>query len=71
VSGVPSPDETFERAVEEGERRLDQSLLELVSLAVPVGVVTAGNLAGGLGLATLTHVTQVMGSREFRYDGNE
>ncbi|SFS08113.1 Formate/nitrite transporter FocA, FNT family [Halomicrobium zhouii] len=36
----------------------------LVSLAVTVGVVTAGNLAGGLGLVTLTHVTQVMGARE-------
>jgi len=26
-------------------------------------VVTAGNFAGGLGLVTLTHITQAMGSR--------
>jgi len=34
---------------------------ELTSTAV---VVTAGNLVGGLGLVTLTHVTQAMGARE-------
>jgi formate/nitrite transporter FocA (FNT family) len=28
------------------------------------GVVAAGNLVGGLGLVTLTHVTQAMGARE-------
>jgi len=27
-------------------------------------VVTAGNLVGGLGLVTLTHVTQAMGARQ-------
>lgn len=31
MSVAPSPSEIFERAVEEGKRRLDQSLLELVS----------------------------------------
>lgn len=29
-----------------------------------VGVVTAGNFVGGLGLVTLTHVTQAMGARQ-------
>ncbi len=34
------------------------------TLAVMIAVVTAGNLAGGLGLVTLTHITQAMGARE-------
>jgi formate/nitrite transporter FocA (FNT family) len=33
-------------------------------LAVTTGVVTAGNLVGGLGLVTLTHVAQWKGARE-------
>ncbi|WP_327053855.1 hypothetical protein [Halomicrococcus gelatinilyticus] len=31
-------------------------------VAALVGVVTAGNFVGGIGLVTLTHVTQAMGS---------
>ncbi|MCU4799203.1 formate/nitrite transporter family protein [Halobacteria archaeon HArc-gm2] len=45
--------------------------ISLASLAITVAVVTAGNLAGGLGLVTLTHVTQVMGARESGDDGGE
>ncbi|HMB50798.1 MAG TPA: formate/nitrite transporter family protein [Natronoarchaeum rubrum] len=36
----------------------------LAELARTTVVVTAGNLVGGLGLVTLTHVTQAMGARE-------
>ena len=93
--------------MEEGQRRLDQSMLELIStsfiagftivfgivalgpfkhvivttlhlffgilfgatiglgtVATLVVVVTAGNFVGGIGLVTLTHVTQAMGSEE-------
>ncbi|WP_254544520.1 formate/nitrite transporter family protein [Halomarina pelagica] len=35
----------------------------LGTLAVMIVVVTIGNLLGGLGLVTLTHVTQAMGAR--------
>lgn len=34
------------------------------TLAVMSAVVTAGNLVGGLGLVTFTHITQAMGARE-------
>jgi formate/nitrite transporter FocA (FNT family) len=34
------------------------------ALAETVAVATAGNLVGGLGLVTLTHVPQAMGARE-------
>ena len=34
------------------------------TLAVMTTVITAGNFVGGLGLVTLTHVTQVMGARD-------
>ena len=34
------------------------------SLGVMIAVVTAGNLVGGLGLVTFTHVTQGIGARE-------
>ncbi|QCJ46728.1 formate/nitrite transporter family protein [Haloprofundus sp. MHR1] len=36
----------------------------LGALAATTAVVTAGNLVGGLGLVTLTHVAQVRGARE-------
>lgn len=45
---APNPSEIFERAVEEGERRLDQSLLELVSngfiagFTIVFGIVALG-----------------------------
>ncbi|WP_129116217.1 formate/nitrite transporter family protein [Halegenticoccus tardaugens] len=34
------------------------------TLAVMIAVVTIGNFVGGLGLVTLTHITQAMGARE-------
>ncbi|MFC6824631.1 formate/nitrite transporter family protein [Halopelagius fulvigenes] len=36
----------------------------LVKLAETTALVTAGNLVGGLGLVTFTHITQAMGARE-------
>lgn len=36
----------------------------LVELATTTGLVTAGNLVGGLGLVTLTHITQAIGAEE-------
>jgi formate/nitrite transporter FocA (FNT family) len=45
----PVPAETFERAVEEGERRLDQSLLELVSTSFIAGfTIVFGIVALGI-----------------------
>jgi formate/nitrite transporter FocA (FNT family) len=38
--------------------------IALGELAVTTGVITAGNLVGGLGLVTLTHVAQWKGARE-------
>ncbi|WP_224447712.1 formate/nitrite transporter family protein [Haloprofundus salilacus] len=52
MSVAPDPAEIFERAVAEGERRLDQSLLELVSTSfiagftVVFGIVTLGYVHG-------------------------
>jgi formate/nitrite transporter FocA (FNT family) len=52
VSDVPNPAEIFDRAVEEGTRRLDQSLLELVSTAfiagftIVFGIVALGIVEG-------------------------
>jgi len=37
VSAAPDPSEIFERAAEEGKRRLDQSMLELVSTSIIAG----------------------------------
>jgi formate/nitrite transporter FocA (FNT family) len=54
VSVVPDPAEIFERAVEEGERRLGQSMLELVSTSfiagftIVFGVVALGIVEGAL-----------------------
>ena len=36
----------------------------LVAIVSKTGVVTAGNIVGGLGLVTTTHITQAMGARE-------
>jgi len=52
MSSAPSPDEIFDRAVQEGERRLDQSLLELVSTSfiagftIVFGIVALGIVEG-------------------------
>ncbi|MFC4448951.1 formate/nitrite transporter family protein [Halorussus aquaticus] len=46
---APDPSEIFQRAVEEGERRLDQSMLELVSTSFIAGfTVVFGMLALGI-----------------------
>jgi len=45
VSVAPDPDEIFDRAVEEGERRLDQSLLELVSTSFIAGFTVVFGMA--------------------------
>ncbi|MDS0259762.1 formate/nitrite transporter family protein [Haloarcula sp. S1CR25-12] len=55
MSAGPTPSEIFDRAVEEGTRRLDQSLLELVSTSfiagftVVFGLVALGIVEGVLG----------------------
>jgi len=49
VSVAPDPSEIFERAVEEGERRLDQSTLELISTSFIAGfTVVFGMVALGI-----------------------
>jgi formate/nitrite transporter FocA (FNT family) len=49
VSVAPDPSEIFDRAVEEGERRLDQSMLELVSTSFIAGfTVVFGMIALGI-----------------------
>lgn len=49
MSSAPSPAEVFDRAVEEGERRLDQSLLELVSTSFIAGfTIVFGIVALGI-----------------------
>ena len=49
VTVAPDPSEIFDRAAEEGERRLDQSTLELVSTGVIAGsTIVFGHLALGI-----------------------
>ncbi|MFC4550629.1 MULTISPECIES: formate/nitrite transporter family protein [Halorussus] len=49
MSVAPDPSEIFQRAVEEGERRLDQSMLELVSTSFIAGfTVVFGMIALGI-----------------------
>ena len=49
MAGAPTPVEIFDRAVEEGERRLDQSLLELVSTSFIAGfTIVFGIVALGI-----------------------
>ncbi len=45
VSIAPNPDEIFDRAVEEGERRLDQSLLELTATSFIAGFTIVFGIA--------------------------
>ncbi|MFC7142039.1 formate/nitrite transporter family protein [Halosimplex aquaticum] len=45
MSEAPSPEEIFNRAVEEGERRLDQSLLELVATSFIAGFTIVFGIA--------------------------
>ncbi|MBX0287815.1 formate/nitrite transporter family protein [Haloarcula salinisoli] len=46
MPAAPTPDEVFDRAVEEGQRRLDQSLLELVSTSFIAGFTIVFGLVG-------------------------
>ncbi|PSP29091.1 transport, partial [Halobacteriales archaeon QH_2_65_14] len=49
MADAPTPDEIFERAVEEGKRRLDQSLLELASTSFIAGfTIVLGIVALGI-----------------------
>lgn len=49
MTGAPSPGEIFDRAVEEGERRLEQSTLELVSTGFIAGfTIVFGIVALGI-----------------------
>jgi len=45
VSSAPDPDEIFDRAVEEGNRRLDQSTLELLSTSFIAGFTVVFGIA--------------------------
>ncbi|WP_224332726.1 formate/nitrite transporter family protein [Haloprofundus halobius] len=58
MSVAPEPAEIFERAVAEGERRLDQSLLELVSTSFIAGFTVV------FGIVALGHVHAAVG-RQF------
>jgi len=64
VPGPPDPAGIFDRAVAEGERRLDQSTLELVSTSFIAGFTVVFGVVVGLGLVTLSQVAQVKGARE-------
>lgn len=49
MAAVPAPAEIFDRAGQEGERRLDQSLLELVSISFMAGfTIVFGLIALGI-----------------------
>jgi formate/nitrite transporter FocA (FNT family) len=50
VSGAPDPSEIFQRAVDEGNRRLDQTTLELVSTSFIAGFTVVFGMAA-LGIA--------------------
>ncbi|WP_436926944.1 formate/nitrite transporter family protein [Halosimplex amylolyticum] len=65
-----TPEEIFERSVEEGERRLDQPILELVSTSFIAGfTIVFGVVALGIVEAfvepTLGHVAKVAGALAF------
>jgi len=70
MSGAPTPAEIFERAAEEGERRLDQSLLELVSTSfiagytIVFGIVALG-VVRGLVEPQVGEVARVAGALAF------
>ena len=70
MSVAPDPTEIFDRAVEEGERRLDQSLLELVATSFIAGfTVVFGIVALGI-VEAVTHpqlgrISKLIGSLAF------
>jgi hypothetical protein len=70
VGGSQSPTEIFDRAVEEGNRRLDQSLLELVSTSFIAGfTIVFGIVALGIVEALVEpefgHVGKLAGALAF------
>lgn len=70
MSIAPTPDEIYKRAAQEGERRLDQSLLELVSNGFIAGfTIVFGTVALGVVQAVFTAshgpVAQIAGALAF------
>lgn len=70
MAGAPTPADVYERAVEEGERRLDQSTVELVATGFIAGfTVTFGHAALGITEASVEpqwgHVAHVAGALAF------
>lgn len=67
---APSPSQVFDRAVEEGERRLDQSLLALVAngfiagFTIVVGIVALGIVQAGIEPASHS-VARIAGAGAF------
>ena len=58
MSVAPSPSEAFDRAVEEGERRLDQTMIELLSTGFIAGfTIIFGIVALGIVEALVTEVS--------------
>jgi formate/nitrite transporter FocA (FNT family) len=67
MAGAPTPAEVYDRAVEEGERRLDQSTVELIATSFIAGfTVTFGIAALGITEASIEpqwgHVAHVAGA---------
>lgn len=67
---APSPSEVFDRAVEEGERRLDQSLLALVAngfiagVTIVIGIAALGIVQAGIEPAS-HDVARIVGAGAF------
>lgn len=62
MSVAPDPPEIFSRAVEEGERRLDQSLIELLSTGFIAGLtIIFGIVALGIVEALLSEASDALG----------
>jgi formate/nitrite transporter FocA (FNT family) len=58
VSEIPQPEDIYRRTKEEGERRLDRPLLEVISTALAAGFdIVAGIVALGILAASLEHKT--------------
>lgn len=70
MPAAPKPAEVFERAAEEGERRLDQSLLELVATAFIAGFtiifgIVAMGIVDGLARPSMGEFAKVPGALAF------
>jgi formate-nitrite transporter family protein len=71
VSAQPQPKEIYERAREEGRRRLSRPLLELVATAlvggfdVAFGVVAFGVVAGAVGVSASGELAHLAGAVAF------